>query len=448
MKHRACMIVLFTVFIMALSSLLSVFSFADDTITIKIHMIDEETRTRFNDQVIVAGIWHYVNVTIDLQGQELILKFYEGNSMPSESNRDENNYYEWKYDNNQQWVDVKKYSGYTYINNGSCQKTGNTYSFCIGINSDAVAKDVGFKNWTLDVYKDGNKSYSETVVAETPVSGLGKSGYDTITFDIAPFTEMDDIGSGFFKIWNEGNTPLYVSIDYGAYNDVIEIGGFNETISPYNVSTYDGIIVHSESWKPGTIKIDAPLVRGTIPDHYIITTAPFTFSVESAIESPDLEIFVGHSNYELYEFSDNNITFQYVENLEMSEGEIKDINVYISGNGILTLDLRSENLTILNVFSEDVEKSPPLTISSVDTSEHSVRVRVKALRENDVAFLYYHLEIDGKTQIFYTQINVGPPESTPEETAPFNTTQVVIVLMIVMIVILYMLYSRRRYRRG
>ena len=129
-------------------------------------MIKEEARTVFDSPVIVAGICHYVNVSLDDQNfQELSLELYKGTSAPSEGDRDETNYYEWKYDkNSQQWTDVNEYGGSSYINESLSQKNGNNYSFCIGINPNFISETIHYtnkfdnivyyENCTLKIYKD------------------------------------------------------------------------------------------------------------------------------------------------------------------------------------------------------------------------------------------------------------------------------------------------------
>lgn len=255
---------------------------------------------------------------------------------------------------------------------------------------------------------------------------------------------MTDTADDYFKIENKGNIPLKMSIDYEQYSDIINVPDSNTKIPAGESKSFDGIVLYSESWKPGIIEITGPIAEGKIPDGYIITTANIVFETSTGVNSPDIEINVGRYNYELEPISGTDIVFQYERELELKEGKVYDIYVYISGNGIVQLNFRTDNVSILEVFDEGVSKNPPLTISSDDESEHGVRIRLKALKEGIPSYIYYDLEIDDNTRTLKTSIEVGPPEKTKRE-EPTNITQIILIIMIIVVVVGYMIYSRLRY---
>ena len=446
MNHKIRRIV-FIVFVIGFLLLSPVLTIAENDATVNMHVIEEKTQTRFNNPVIIAGIWHHINVTLDTQDfQELILKFYKGSSMPSEEERDETNYYEWKYDKNSAtpWIDTKKYGGREYINISRSTKNSSDYSFCVGIKDTLPETNFYHENWTLEAYKDGDKLYSGDVAVEKPTSSLAKPHGDIIIFNVDPFTVMDASGHDYFRIENKGNLPMDITVSYGAYNDMLEYNNFCTKLSPDSSCRFDGITIHTESRQPGITEIEGT-VSGKVPDSIKITVTNFTFGISVGIAAPIFKIVAAHANYELKTLP-GNITFQYEKSLEMSEDEIKDITAYISGNGVVTLDLRSENLTIIKVLSGGAEVDTPTTIISTNTSEHVVTISVKALREDSNAFLYYDLKIGDETQTFYTQINVGPPVSSTDETT-IEISHIMILLVIIVIVIVYIIYTQRKYRR-
>jgi len=157
MGYTAC-ISIFILSIVGFLSFVPLVSAADDA-SISVHIIGEEAQTRFDNPLLVAGIWHYIDVTIENQGfQELSIRFYDGSSMPALEDRNETNYYEWKYSvASQEWIDLNEYGGYSFIDNSSCQKEGNTYSFCIGVHTGTITDGQSNANWTLDVYTDDTK---------------------------------------------------------------------------------------------------------------------------------------------------------------------------------------------------------------------------------------------------------------------------------------------------
>jgi len=434
---------------MLVTTLLPLFNSASavDEINVKIHVIGEDAKTRFESPVIVAGIWHYINVTIEETNfQNLFLKLYKGVSIPDAVARNESNYYEWKYNkNNLEWIDLKEYEGYSFIDVNKSQKNNDIYSFCLGIKDTFPEVENYYENWTLEIYKDTIELYSTNVVLEKPMVGLARSHADTIEFHINPFEEINVPGDDYFIIENVGNVPLITSIDYPTYNDILDIPNSGEILSPKNSFNYE-ITLNSKSWKPGILEISG-FVSGVIPSDLIITVAAFTFKPNVTINAADLEISVGHSNYKIEPIPGSNIVFQYEEEIEMYEGEIKDIKVYISGEGRVTLDITDdgENVAILKVTAED-KIGTPLTIDSTNTSEYEVTIQVEAIRENKVGIIKYELEVDGETQTYETQISIGPPqkENTEEINLPIST---IAIILLVVIVIGYMIITQIRHKR-
>jgi hypothetical protein len=165
---------------------------------------------------------------------------------------------------------------------------------------------------------------------------------------------------------------------------------------------------------------------------------------------PTYVVNVGHSGFELFNEFDNGITFQYDKDVTMYEGQIKDIEVYISGNGEVTLEIWTttpQNISIQKSWYENQEGTP-ISFTSTDQSEYVVTVKVEALRENHVGKLHYKLTTEDETQTFATTINISPPSEdegeTTSDTLPFMT---IFVALCVVLVVLYMIFSHMRHRR-
>lgn len=421
---------------------------ADDSVTINIHMLGEDARTRLNNPVIVAGIWHFINVTLgESASQELSLKLYQGSSLPSLGQRDETNYYEWKYSvNTQQWSDLNEYEGYSYINASNCKKSDNIYSFCVGLKDTLPEIMNYYENWTLVITKDSEQVYSKNIILEKPLVGLARSHADLIRFYLDPFTVRDVDGDDYFIIENVGNIPISLSINYGAYSNILEVAESGRILSPY--STFNHYItLNSESWKPGILEISGSS-SGSIPSYLIITTAVITFETFIEINAANLEVYVGHSNYKIEEIPGTHVVFQYEESIEMNEGQIRDLTVYISGDGNITLDISSDevNVEILKITSEDQEGTP-MTIASTNASEYAVTVRIEAIRENKVGIITYELDVDGETKTYTTEVTILQPlqgEKSEETTLPVTT---IIVVLCVIFVFIYIISAQIRYRR-
>jgi len=337
---------------------------AVDETTLSISMLQGEQQTRFNKPVFVAGVWQYVNITMNQVIDELSLRFYRGITLTN-GNKNETNYYEWKYVKNNitVWNDVSGY-GIDYIKQDSCFKNNTLFSFCVGI-KDAMPNIVDyFENWTVEVSKDGTTIHSEGIVVEKPKTGISLSKPSSIIFYVDPFTIMDAQGDNFFKIGNIGNVPLYVNIDYEKYND-IEIIDINKKFLPDDIVTHY-VIVHSRSWPPGIKRMDIQL-NGSYPRSYFVdTNATVTLYTSFIIDVPLLVIYVGHSNYRIDEIQGTGITFQYLEKLNMYEGEIKDISAYVSGNGVVTVDVWADekNISALKLYDGNTETLSPISFTS------------------------------------------------------------------------------------
>jgi len=420
---------------------------------VDIHIMGESPQFSSGQHVLIAGIWHQINVTIETKQVDTVtVKLYKGDTIPS-GDKNTTNYYEWSYNTSYDfpWKDVMQHEGFHYIKNSSCVKTGTLYSFCVGI-SDMLPNAVYYKEpWMLEVYGDNTRMYREEILVEKETKGIAKSHGDFIRFYIDPFTEMSDTASDYIILKNTGNVPLEMTIDYDVYNMLLEYTQFPQKLSPYSSGEYH-MKLHSESWQPQLMS-GIGVCQGKVPDYLIVNDSDATVVLYSslAIDGPSLRIFVGHSAYELNTLLGSGITFQYKKHITMLEGEIRDIPMYLSGDGELTLDIWADeqNVKIHQILSEQQEVESPFTLVSSSTREHTIVMRVEAIRENHVGYIYYDIQNEGNTQSFETQITIDPPTSTNQQGSSFGVTSnmTIIVAICIVFVIGYMVFSQVRYRR-
>jgi len=443
MKH----IVAFFMLVLCFSTAIFTTS-AADVATLSIRMLQGEQQTHFNNPVLVAGIWHYVNITMDQSVDELSLRCYKGITLPM-GEKNETNYYEWNYNKNNAipWNDISGY-GIQYIQPDLCKNTNTVYSFCIGT-KDFMPNIIGYyENWTIEISTDGTTVHSERVVVEKPKTGISLSKPSSIIFHVDPFTIMDAQGDNFFKIGNIGNVPLNVNFDSELYRDV-EITDVNKKFLPAETVAHY-VTVHSRSWPPGIKKIDIQL-NGSYPRSYFVdTNATVTLYTSFIIDVPQLVIYVGHSNYRIDEIQGTGITFQYIEKLTMYEGEIKDISAYVSGNGLVTVKVWADekNISALKLYDGSTETNSPISFTSTNASERTIVATVKALGEGKIGILTYRVNSNGITKTYTTQITIGPPASPDEDIvgSPLSIMQI-IVIIIVLLVVIYMIISYIKNRK-
>ena len=438
-KRQIIGFIILTLWITALVTPLS----AADTVTVSVSMLQGEQQTLFGRPALVAGIWHYVNITTDQSYDELSVLFYKGIVL-STGDKNETNYYEWKYDTNNAivWYDVSGYE-IQYIKQNLCTKNTTQYSFCIGI-KDTMPNIVDYsENWTMEITHQGTALYSERIVVEKPKTGVSLSKPDSIIFHVDPFTVMDAPGDTFFKIGNIGNIPLYVNRITGQY-DYIDITGINQEFVPSDVTT-EYVTVHSQSWPPGIKRITMEL-NGSYPRSYFVdTNATITLYSSFIIDVPQLVIYVGHSNFRIDEILGTGITFQYQETLTMNEGEKRDISAYVSGNGDVTVAILADekNISARKLYDGTTETHSPISFLSTNTTERTIVVTVEALSEGTIGLLNYQVTANGITKTYTTRISIGPPTAQENKgTTGVSLSLVqIIVILLVLLVAAYMVVS-------
>jgi hypothetical protein len=438
--------IVFFILILYFSTILSAVSAAEDA-TLSISMLQGEQQTYFNKPVLVAGVWHYMNVTMNQNINDLSIRFYKGIAL-TPGNKNETNYYEWTYDTNgaSVWNDISGY-GIEYIQQDLCHHANTLYSFCIGI-KDFMPNIVGYyENWTVEVSTGGTTVHSEGIVVEKPKTGVSLSKPSSIIFHVDPFTVMDAQGDNFFKIGNIGNLPLYVNFDTETYSDV-EINDMNKRFLPDEIITHY-VTVHSRSWPPGIKNIDIQL-NGSYPQSYFVdTNATVTLYTSFIIDVPKLVIYVGHSNYKIDEIQGTGVTFQYIEKLNMYEGEIRNITAYVSGNGVVTAEIWADekNISALKLYDGTTETQSPLSFTSTNASERIITIKVKALSEGTTGILTYRISGNDVTKTYTTQISIGPPQSPDEEGSGGIPIMQIIIVVIVLLVLVYMIVTYLRNRK-
>ena len=442
-KHRF----VFFILVLLLFTMITPSISGADEATLSISMLQGEQQTHFNKPVLVAGVWHYVNITMNQNIDHLSIRFYKGIAL-TPGNKNETNYYEWTYDLNSAsvWKDISGY-GIRYIQQDLCSHADTLYSFCIGI-KDFMPNIVGYyENWTVEVSTGGTTVHSEGIVVEKPKTGVSLSKPSSIIFHVDPFTVMDAQGDNFFKIGNIGNLPLYVNFDTETYSDV-EINDMNKRFLPDEVITHY-VTIHSKSWPPGFKNINIQLNGSYLQSYFVDTNATVTLYTSFIIDVPQLIIYVGHSNYKIEELQAAGVTFQYIEKLNMYEGEIKDITTYISGNGVVTAEIWADekNISALKLYDGTTETQSPLSFASTNTSERVITIKVKALSEGTTGILTYRISSNGVTKTYTTQINIGPPESPDEKGSGGIPIMQIIIIVIVLLVLVYMIVTYLRNRK-
>jgi len=108
------------------------------------------------DSILIAGVFHYFDVTLPEDHTKLCIIAYNGETEPSIQERSEKNYYQWEYDNGV-WRDA---SGYDciYLDPSFCSKQNTTYSFYLSISQKANPG-----SWTIKILVDDSETSTISV---------------------------------------------------------------------------------------------------------------------------------------------------------------------------------------------------------------------------------------------------------------------------------------------
>jgi len=403
---------------------------------LSIYVPNGESATRYGYPVLIRGIWHYVNITLDIEVNKLSIVFYYGNSPAVE--KDETNYYKWEYTQGG-WNDIQH--NFKYMEKNYCTHEMELYSFFIGVDQYA---ETG--NWTMELSVNDEKLISKKVYVGKAITSLSLKSIP-VTIRAEPFTEDYYTSEEGFTVENDGNVPLKLSVDYKNYRDILSTINFNEILKPGQTAKYSILLNSRSSWEPGELSIKAGDASVNADVLYIIPPKKAVNLIESNLSlGLPIIIEIGHIGYRL-ESLGGEITFQYPRSVDIYYDEVIEIFVYISGNGDVTININTANLKILNVISDGLEVELPFTIVSTNTSEYPIAIRVKGVRVNTTGYIYYDLETAGEHNSFSTTINVGTYR--PVEKSEYDIALIIEIIIIscIVIVITYMLYSQLKHKK-
>jgi hypothetical protein len=393
--------------------------------------------TKYGNPVLIGGVWHYVNITLNDEVNKMSFLLYYGDNHHALVEKDETNYYHWEY-NQGNWKDLQH--DYRYLKEKYCHHDIKFYSFYIGI--DQYTK---LGNWTLELFINEKPLFSQNIYVENATASLILRSIP-VRIQVEPFTEGSYESKEKFIVENKGNIPLNLSINYGNYYDIFSAKNFNNILRPDQIGRY-AILVHSRpSWQPGILKIKSEEISVKGEALFVIPQKRTVSLIESTVSiGLPLELYIEHLGYDLESLA-GDITFQYLQNLRIFHGETRDIYAYISGNGYVTLDIGGKDLIISKILSGDAEISTPITFQSTNTTEYTVAIRIRSKRPNTTAYLYYDLESGGERQIFTTTIHIDSSLPTKKNLRESFIAEAFIASCI-LIVVAYIIFTRLRHRR-
>lgn len=107
-----------------------------------------------NDSILVAGDFHFLNISIFNETEKITIIAYSGTAQPMQENRSIQNFYQWEYEDGF-WKDASNYSS-SYIDLSRCHRENDTVSFCV-----RLAQSAKPGSWTIVIFV-GNKEISSS----------------------------------------------------------------------------------------------------------------------------------------------------------------------------------------------------------------------------------------------------------------------------------------------
>jgi hypothetical protein len=424
-----------------LSSFSQIVSSEDDVEVenILIYVPSSEPKIKYGLPVWIQGLWQYVNITLNDFSNEISLIFHHGDTPADDEDRDETNFYIWEYSYGN-WEDT--FHSNNYIKQDLCGYLNNTYSFHIGIDQWTIKG-----NWTLRFYSEDGQQihYEEIYVDNAIVDPEVKT--TPVEIMVEPFSDDFYISEWNFTVANRGNVPLDVSVGYGRYSDLFQTLYFEDLFKPGD-ERYFGIKVHSRStWPPGVLEIngEAKVIADALP--YIIPSKRVVNIIESTVEIGFTIILkIGRFDLTLQSLG-GDIYFQYEKEKDIYYDEIGEIFAYLSGNGKINIDIRSENLEIIGVYSGGAEVGTRFSINPTNDSEYPISISVKGLKPKSTGKIYYDLETGGVHNSFFTTINVRsirPSDIIGDDTATIIEIAIIVCIALVLV---YMIFTQMRHKK-
>ena len=448
MIGKTC-IIFFLTSLMLLNPIFVTYGVCASVDNVTINIPGEVQRTEENKPIIVAGLWHYLNITlINSVPSKLSVLWYKGTTIPTSEQRDETTYYSWEYDGS--WKDTSGYGEglYSYIEENNCNKIDNLYSFYLGVRSDVVENtDIDTLDhdiWTMEIKADNILINSRQFYVEEPIVGFAQKSAEYYVYT-DPFTETILELDHSFGIINPNNVPFEIEMTYTQFASRFNTTNKDAVVHPFSTSEHE-VKINTLEWPPGIITVQGIILAKPI---YVLETGFVSLPIAPIQNFPYIKLYVGHSGYIIYESISSNIVFQYEEKLEAEYDEIKNINSFVSGNGNVTIKkITVENATLLNTYHEDfLIENMPYFFKSTNKSEEKIITEVQFTEPDVTALIHYELDFDGKEiQTFTTQIEVGPKSNEPGP--PVDTTITMIVVAICIIAVVgYIIYNQMKYRR-
>ena len=360
-----------------------------------LHMVGEAGLSDGTTSVLVAGIWHEVdvNLTAAPAANVSLVAILPGASPPGPSNT-----YRWSYDPaTGAWTDVLYGQ---FIRSDLSSASSSQIAFVVGIDAAATTGP-----WTLSASVGTSPVASETIEVQGPLVSYGLSSPD-ISFRADPFqsAQLSTQGTGeYLRTVNDGNVPLGLRVTFDSLGSALSLA------NPASVAHVGSEARYFFNLNLGPLPPQAITVTGrtNVTPLYVVPSAGASRITPTVQQPFTVVVTVGRSGYAVRTVG--NVVFQTLSTVSAAYGSVTTWQVYLTGAQNITVNAAASGVRLLSLASDSAPLQLPATLTLQPTSETPLTVQIEATNAGTVTFTL-HLLGTGDTVTFTTQVTVtgGP----------------------------------------
>src|SRR3989442_4287802 len=301
------------------------------------HMVGEAPQFDGTTPVLVAGIWHEIDVNLTAApSQNVTLQAF----LPGGTPVGPANTYAWDFNPViGSWTDPL-YNA--FIRTDLSYESGPLVVFVVGVDADAA---VGL--WTLTASVGGTTATSETVEVQAAQVSYGLSTPE-FTFRVDPFTSAQassQTGNVYLRTINQGNVPLGMLVSFDTLQSAFSV------VNPSNVAHLGSDARYFLALSLGTLppQVITVTARTNVTPLYVVPSAGASRVLDVVQHPFAITVEVGHSGYAIQTIG--NVVFQTLATVKATYASLTTWQVYLTGAQNVTLDVGATGVRLKSVFS-------------------------------------------------------------------------------------------------
>lgn len=390
-RHRAAFLLLLLIAVAALA--LTPRGVQAAAPNLSLHMVGEAPLTNGATPVLVAGIWHEIDVNLTAVPAQIVTLWavLAGSSPAGPANT-----YEWSYDPvTGAWTDVLYGQ---FIQPGLSTAVSAQIAFVVG--TDAAATE---GVWQLSASVGSVTVASEDIEVQGPQVSYGLSSPD-ITFRVDPFQNAQATTAGtsqYLGTINQGNVPLGMQVTFDTLGSALSLA------NPANVTHVGSDAQYYLALSLGSLPPQVITVTGrtNVTPLQVVPSSGAARITATVQQTFAVTVTVGRSGYSVHTMG--NVVFETLNSISVTYGSITTWQVYLTGAQNVTLSVAMSGVRLVSASLGGTALAFPATLSLAPDAETTItlQIRADAVVPASVTFAIQLLGT-GDSQTFTTQVSV------------------------------------------